>query len=495
MNQLIGSVGYLFTPIPLFFTILGTFLGITVGSIPGLTGSMLIALTLPLTFYMDSLHAIILLVSIYTGAVSGGLISATLLRMPGTPAAVMTTFDGYPLAQSGQPGRALGLGISASFFGGMVGWFFLVLLSPPLAKLAVKFGSFEIFTMVLMALVLIASATEGSLIKGLFSGLLGMLVSMPGLDQSSGAMRLTFEFRELKAGFHLLPVLIGLFAVGQIISDVIHVERKPQRVNLSLKGMFMSLRDWKNQAVNLIRSSLIGTWIGILPGIGANIGSIVAYTTARNLSRNPEKFGKGSEEGIVAAETANNATVGGSLVPLITMGIPGSVIDALLIGALIIHNIQPGPMLFRHNPDMVYAMMSTCLISNIIMYIMMMAAVRPIAGLMYLRKAYVLPIILVFCVTGVFAYNNNIFDVWVMMGFGVVGFALDQAGIPLGPFVIGFVLAPIAEAELRSGLMLSGGSYWPLITRPFSLIFIIVSVFFLVWPFYRERRVRQRAGS
>ncbi len=491
IHGLIDGIVYLFLPWPLFFMVLGTFLGISVGAIPGLTGSMLIALILPLTFYMVDLHAIVLLVSIYTGAVSGGLISATLLRMPGTPAAVMTTFDGYPMARSGHPGRALGLGITASFIGGLIGWFFLYTLSPPLAKLAVKFGPFEYFTMVLMALVLIAAASQGSMMKGLFSGVLGMLVSMPGLDQSAGQNRLTFGFVELTGGFHLLPVLIGVFAVGQILSDLLTIEQKTERVSLNFKGMFLSLREWKQQAINLFRSSLVGTWIGILPGIGANIGSIVAYTTAKTFSKKPERFGHGSEEGIVAAESANNASIGGSLVPLITMGIPGSVIDALLIGALIIHNIQPGPMLFVTNSKMVYVMIAVCLVSNIIMFIMMISAIKPISMLMYLPKKYVLPVILVFCVAGVFAFNNRFFDVWIMIAFGLIGFVLDRSKIPLGPFCIGLILAPIAETQLRQGLMLSGDSFLPIITRPASAAFLLVSIGFLIWPLYKE----WKAGS
>lgn len=493
MFGLFESLHFLLSPWPLFFMVLGTSLGIVVGAVPGLTGAMVIALTLPLTFYMKDLHAIILLISIYTGAVSGGLISATLLRIPGTPSSVMTTFDGYPMARGGRPGRALGLGIMASFIGGLVGWVFLYTLSPPLAKLAVRFGPFEYFSMVIMALVLIASASQGSMLKGLYSGILGMLVSMPGVDESAGQVRLTFGFIEFSGGFNLLPVLIGVFAVSQVLSDTISVEQTLERVHLSIKGMFMSLREWVRMGPNLLRSSVIGTWVGILPGIGGNIGSIVAYTTAKTFSKHPERFGTGFEDGIVASESANNASIGGALVPLITMGIPGSVIDALLIGALIIHNIQPGPMLFVNNPEMVYTMIAVCLASNVVMFALMTSAVKPISRLMYVPKGYLLPVIMVFCVAGVFALNNRFFDVWVMMGFGFVGFALERAGIPLGPFCIGLILAPIAEKELRSGLMLSGDSFLPLVTRPASLTFLIISALFLAWPFYKEWQMRRTA--
>jgi len=292
-----------------------------------------------------------------------------------------------------------------------------------------------------------------------------------------------------------LPVLIGVFAVSQLIADIVDIDRTIERTKFSTKGILMSFKDWKNQAWNMLRSSVIGTWIGILPGIGANIGSIVAYTTAKNMSKTPEKFGTGSEEGIVASEAANNATIGGALIPLIAMGIPGSVIDAILIGALMIHAIQPGPTLFLNNPEIVYAMISACLLANIMMYGIMTSSVGKIAQLMFTPRAYVLPPILVFCVIGSFALNNLFFDVWVMLGFGVFGYFLERSKVPLGPFVIGFVLAPIAESKLRSGLMMTDGDFSPVVTRPLPLIFVIISVVLLFWPFYQDWRNRKREGK
>lgn len=474
--------------------VVGTGLGIFVGAIPGLTGAMLIALTLPLTFYMLPFNAVVLLVSMYVGAISGGLITATLMRMPGTPAAIMTTFDGYPMARSGRPGRALGLGISASFVGGLISWTVLLTITQPLSILATKFGPFEYFTLIMMAMVLIASVSEGSLAKGLISGLLGMLISMPGVDPANGMPRLTFDWYMLNGGLQLLPVLIGTFAVSQIIADALDVGQIGERSEFNSRGVLMSLRDLKKHGVNMIRSSVIGTWIGILPGIGASIGSVVAYTTAKNMSATPEEFGKGSEEGIIASEAANNATVGGALIPLIAMGIPGSVIDAILIGALTIHSIQPGPTLFLTNADIVWGIIATCLLANILMWIMMTSSVRYIAKLIYLPRSYVLPIVMVFCVIGSYALNNTMFDIWVMLGFGVVGFLLERAKIPLGPFVIGFVLAPLAEEKLRSGLMMTAGDITPIFTRPFSLTFTVAAVALLLWPLISDWRRRRQSA-
>lgn len=495
MGPLVDGILLVLTPLPFFFVLLGTVLGVTVGAIPGLTGAMLIALTLPLTFFMDSINAIVLLIGMYVGAISGGLISATLLRMPGTPAAVMTTFDGYPMARSGRPGRALGLGITASFVGGMVSWVALITLSKPIALWATRFGPFEFFALIMMAMVLIASVSQGSMVKGLLSGLLGMLASMPGVDPSAGAPRLTFEWYRLNGGLQLLPVLIGVFAVSQMLNDILEINRKAERIEMSRKGILMSLHDWKDQALNLVRSSVIGTWIGILPGVGASIGSVVAYSTAKNMSRTPEKFGTGSEEGIVASEAANNATVGGALIPLIAMGIPGSVIDAILIGALLIHSIQPGPLLFVNNADVVYAMMGAALIANIIMFIFMTGSVGYLSRLMYVPRAFLIPVIMVFAVIGSFAINNTIFDVWVMLAFGAIGFAMERAKVPLGPFVIGLVLAPLAEQKLRTGLMMTAGDYSPIVTRPLPLVFLLIALVLLVWPFYGEWRRRRRASK
>jgi putative tricarboxylic transport membrane protein len=495
LPALFGAIGHILAPWTFFMLFLGTFLGIVVGAIPGLSGAMLIALTLPLTFYMEPFDAVVLLISMYVGAISGGLITATLMRMPGTPASVMTTLDGYPMARSGQPGRALGLGITASFVGGLLSWVVLLTITQPLSILATRFGPFEYFTLIMMAMVLIASVSEGSLIKGLIAGFLGMLVSMPGVDPSSGMPRLTFGFYQLNGGLQLLPVLIGTFAVSQVIKDCIDRGGVPERQEVSSSRILMSLSELHRNGFNMIRSSFIGTWIGILPGIGASIGSVVAYTVAKNVSRTPEKFGKGSEEGIIASEAANNATVGGALIPLIAMGIPGSVIDAILIGALTIHSIQPGPTLFLTNNDIVWGMIAACLMANILMFILMTSTVRYISGLIYLPKSFVLPIVMMFCVIGSYALNNTMFDVWVMLVFGVIGFLMERASIPLGPFVIGFVLAPLGEEKLRSGLMMTAGDFSPIFTRPFPLAFTLMAVALLLWPILSDRRRKANART
>ncbi len=488
MNGLEQAAQQLISPTGLMLVLLGTALGITVGAIPGLTGAMLIALTLPLTFTMVPEQAMMLLVSMYVGSISGGLITATLLRMPGTPASIMTTLDGYPMAKSGRPGRALGLGITASFVGGIVSFAFLILLSKPMAVFSTKLGPFEFFSLVLMALVLIAAVGGKSLPRSLLSGFGGILLAMPGIAASTGEARLTFGLPEMNDGFKLLPVLIGLFAISQIIHDVIHIDAQGEKVSMSRKGLLPSAKDWAAQWFNMLRSSVIGTWIGILPGIGANIGSVSAYSTAKSFSKTPEAFGTGSDEGIVASESANNATVGGALIPLVAMGIPGSVIDAILLGAMVIHGLRPGPMLFDQSPSIVYAIMGTYLAANLAMVVLMVGSVGWLAKLADLPRALLLPVILIFCVVGSYALSNRMFDVWVMLGFGVLGFAMERWKIPLAPFVIGFVLGPIAEEKLSAGLMSSNGSFLPIVTRPISATFFFISILLLAMPWIRRRR-------
>lgn len=479
----------------LLFLFLGTALGIVVGAIPGLTASMLIALTLPLTFHMESVNAITLLIGQYVGGISGGLITAILLRMPGTPASIVTTFDGYPMSQNGQPERALALGIMASVVGGIISWIFLAGMSPTLAKFALQFGPWEYFALVMMALVMLASLTQGSLVKGLMAAALGMAFALPGIDNSIGRARLTFDMDALLSGFGLLPVLIGAFAISQILRESAAPIKASTPINLPKKKLPVQFRDLKTFGPNMLRSSVIGTWIGLLPGIGANIAALVSYTTTRQLSRTPEKFGTGHAPGVVAGETANNASIGGALIPLITMGIPGSVTEAILIGALTIHSLQPGPLLFQNAPEVAYGIIAAYLVANIIMLFLMWNAVRYIAAISQVPRAWLLSTILVFCVVGSYAVNNNFTDVWVMIAFGVIGLGLELAKVPLGPFVIGFVLSPIAEEQLRGSLMMSDGNVAEILARPYAMSFLFVALLTLLWPLIMGQVARRRHNT
>ncbi|MEL7265075.1 MAG: tripartite tricarboxylate transporter permease, partial [Planctomycetota bacterium] len=358
--ELMNSLDAPFLAWGMLLILLGTSLGVFVGAVPGLTGVMLITLMLPLTYGADPLLAMAFLISIYVGAVSGGMISATLLRMPGTPAAIVTTLDGYPMARQGRPGRALALGVMASTVGGLVSWLFLVILTQPIARLSAGFGNFEFFALVVLALVMIASLGGTNVMRSLLAGAIGVLLAMPGINAATGQTRLTAGITELNDGFKLLPVLIGLFAISQILREIacaIHGQTSTKQnpvVRLGNDSVRFGIADMARHAVNMLRSSVIGTLIGILPGIGANISSVAAYAAAKGLSKEPDAFGRGSESGVVAAESANNATIGGALIPLLAMGLPGSVVEAVLLGALVLHGLQPGPRLMQEAPAMVY---------------------------------------------------------------------------------------------------------------------------------------------
>lgn len=480
--SLLQSFLHLAEPASFMILCLGVLLGIAIGVLPGINTGTLMVLVLPFTFTMNSVDAVSLLIALFVGGVSGGLVTATLMRIPGEPNAIMTCLDGYPLAKSGHPGRALGLGNTASIIGGALSWLALVLLAPPLARVAVVFGPWENFALVCMALVLIASLSRGSLLKGCMAAVLGMLVAMPGIDPSSGVARLTFGSISMTGGFDILPVILGVFAISQLLADIINIEEEDmEHVRANMRGIMLRLSDYVTHGWNILRSSVIGIAIGILPGVGATIASIVAYTTAKNVSKEPEKFGKGSEEAIVAAESANNATTGGTLIPLLTLGIPGGLADSVLLGALAIHNLAPGPMLYLHHPEIVNAVLASHLMAHVMMFVFMTAGVLVFARLMLISRVWIFPSIFVICILGAYTVNAQMFDVWVMLVFGLIGYGLEYCRVPVAPFVVGMVLAPLAESSLRTGLMASDGDMTALFQRPIAVTFILVAIAALAW--------------
>lgn len=479
MNE---ALSILMSPMGLLAIVVGVALGVFVGAVPGLTGTMLIALIVPLTYGADAGLAMTFLVSIYVGAVSGGMITATLLRMPGTPASIVTTLDGYPMARDGRPGRALGLGVMSSFVGGLVSWVFLATLAYPISILATKLSYFAYFALVLMALALISGIGGKSRLRSLFSGFLGILLAMPGLSPATGQPRLTFGFPWMNDGFADLPVLIGLYAVSQILREIINLSQKGEPIDIGKDSVLLGFPDFKKHWANLLRSSVIGTWIGILPGIGANIASVSAYSVTKGLSKTPEKFGTGHEPGIISSEASNNASIGGALIPLLAIGIPGSIVEVVLLGALIQFGLQPGPKLFVNSEGIVFTIIGAVFIANIAMALIMLGSMRHLAKLTKVPRPYLMPIILFFCVIGSFALAGRTFDVWVMLAFGLLGFFLEKLRIPLAPLMIGFILGPIGEKALSQGLQASNGSFAPLFTDPIALGFFLVAVLTLAFP-------------
>lgn len=466
----------------------GVFMGIIIGAIPGLTVTMGVALFLPLTFGMEPVAALSLLVGLYIGGTSGGLISAVLLQIPGTPSSIATTFDGHPMAVKGEAGKALGVGIVASFLGGLISYIILMLLAPVIAKIALQFGPYEYFSIAIFSLTMIASLSAGSVAKGMMSAMLGFVFCFVGIAPITSFTRFTFGYSGLNAGFNLLPVLVGLFAVSQVLLAVEEKfnEDKVEVTPCKIKGFGFTKEDVKGQGSNLLMSTLIGTGIGILPGLGGGICNIIAYTVARNRSKHPEKFGTGIVDGIIAPESSNNASTGGALIPLLTLGIPGDNTTALILAGFMIHGITPGPLLFRTEGKLVYGIFAALIVANFMMLLVEFLGIRVFTKILTVPKNLLLPVVMLFCVVGAFGTNNRIFDVVVMMIFGVIGYGMKRLKFPQAPIILGFILGPIVETNLRRGLMKSHGSFLPFITEPISCAFLIIAAVALIMTVYKE---------
>lgn len=468
----------------------GTMLGIIFGAIPGLSATMAIALCLPLTYGMEPINGMALLIGLYIGGISGGLVSAILLHIPGTPSSVATCFDGHPLAARGEAGKALGVGIFFSFIGTLMGIIALMFIAPSLAKVALKFSSYEYFSVGVFSITMMCALIKGSVVKGLISGFIGLSIALVGPGRIDGLPRMTFGFHALDGGFDILPLLIGLFAVSEVLQEATQKGQPKEEVlqNFKIKGLGFTMKEAIGQIPNCIRSGLIGLGIGILPGIGGGTSNILAYTVAKNSSKTPEKFGTGIIDGVVASETANNATVGGALIPLLTLGIPGDAVTALLLGSLMVHGLTPGPLLFTNNGPFVYGIFASSLVANVMMLLAMYLGIRLFARVLMVPKHILLPIIMVLCCVGAYGLNNRVFDVYAVLGFGLLAFALQKGGFPTSPIILGFVLGPMIETNLLRGMMQSENSFLPFLTRPISAVFLLAAVVVVAWTVVQELR-------
>jgi putative tricarboxylic transport membrane protein len=490
------AISMIFNPFCLFLILVGVIIGIIFGSIPGLSATMALVLFLPMSFGMDPMNGIALLVGLYLGGISGGLISAILLKIPGTPSSIATVFDGGPMADNGEAGKALGVGILSSFIGGLISIFALMFISPGLSKVTLLFTSAEYFAIAVFALTIIASLSGDSLLKGTLSGLLGLAIALVGIAPVDGARRFTFGQSQLYGGFETVVILIGIYAVTDVIvagfnrkSLTTDAEKKPY----VLKGFGMPIKEYLSHWVNVVRSSLIGIGIGILPGIGGSTASLLAYTAAKNGSKYPEKFGTGVVDGVIASETSNNAVIGGSMIPLITMGIPGNVATAVFLGGLTIHGISPGPLIFEKSGQYVYGIFLALLVANVFMLIFERAGLRIFVKLLDIPKYILLPIVLVSCVLGAYCANFRVFDVWCVFIFGMIGLLFKSLKVPSTPLIIGFILGTMTELNLRQALMQSAGDWSIFITKPISLIFLLVAVVSVVMTLKRNKSVSEKA--
>ena len=486
-------------PMSLFATALGALLGLIVGMIPGMTISTGIIIVLPLTFVLDPAFSIALLLGLYVGGMMGGSFSAILLNIPGTPSASATALDGYPMAARGEAGKALGTSIIAGFTGGMFSFLCLYFIAPNLAEIALEFRAADLFSLVLFGLTVICSFAARSLVKGLLAAVIGLLIVTIGLDPVMGTARFTFGDANMLAGIHFLTALIGLFAIPQLMDNLMApAAGAHQRAETRFGSILPRLADLKAIRVPVGIGSATGAFLGILPGVGGPIAAFISYDYAKKASRHPERFGNGAIEGVAAPESANNAVTGGALIPMMTLGIPGDPVTAILIGALLVHGLAPGPLLFLERGDFAYGVIFSFFWANIFNLVIALAGLRLLVKLLATPRALLMPTIAVLCVIGSYALRNSFFDVYVMFFFGLLGLAMRWLDIPVVPLLLALVLGGQLEEHLRVALTGSRGDVTVFFTSPFSLLFLCLAVVSVVWSFvaeHRRRRVETSSGT
>ncbi|MDI7258585.1 MAG: tripartite tricarboxylate transporter permease [Thermodesulfobacteriota bacterium] len=471
--------------------VVGVILGILGGAMPGISPSTAVALLVPFSFTMDARLALIMLVAIYQAANYGGAITAVLINTPGTPSTAATCFDGYPLTQQGKAGKALGIALLGSCVGGIVAAIILILFCVPLARVALKFSPAAYFGLAIFGLATVASLGGGNIIKAIVAVLIGLLIKTIGLDPIAGINRFTFGSELLYDGFALIPALLGLFAVSAVFEQFekwTGLDRKLEKVD----SMLPSFKEtWKLKRVYL-QSSIIGTIVGIFPGAGATIASFISYDVAKRTSKEPEKFGKGSLEGLAAPETADSSSVGGALIPLLALGIPGSATDAVLIGAFILHDLVPGPLLFRDHPGIVYGIFASLLVVNILVYLIGLYGNRAFIKMVCVSDAVLYPLILVVALIGTYSVNNSLFDMGACIGFGFVGWILKRYGYPVAPVVLGIVLGKLIEYSFRRGVIMGG--YTVFFTDKLAFVVLLLATLSLSYPLISAGWSRLKKG-
>ncbi|MEI3610173.1 tripartite tricarboxylate transporter permease [Pseudogracilibacillus sp. SO10305] len=482
IQQILANLFSFHTLIALLIGVVG---GMIMGALPGLSSTMAVALLVPITFGMEPVAGLVMLTAIYTSATYGGSLSAILLHTPGTPASAATALDGYELTKKGQASRAIGIATVSSMIGGFISGLALLFLAPPLAKVSLLFSAPEYLFLSIFGLTIIGSLSGGSVIKGLASGAIGLLIGTIGIDIITGFPRYTFGITSLESGISLIPALIGLFSLSQvfILLEGGNTEEKSNEIKQLISKLIPSKEDFNKIFATILRSSGLGVLIGILPGAGGDVGSWVAYNEAKRFSKHKEEFGKGSIEGIAGSETANNAVTGGALIPLLTLGIPGSSTTAVLLGGLMIQGLVPGNDLFTVHADVSYSVILGFLIANILMGIVGLFGAKYFIKVLNVPQNMLIPIIIALCVIGSYAINNNVFDICIMLIFGVIGYAMRKTGFSPAPVILGLILGPIAEKSLgQSMVMAQGDLFGYFVSRPVTVVFMVLIVVTVVSP-------------
>jgi putative tricarboxylic transport membrane protein len=474
------------SPFNIAMICLGTIIGLFVGSMPGLSATMALALLLPITFPLPPESGLSMLAALYIAAMYGGSIAAILLKTPGTPAAAATVLDGYPMAARGEAGRALGISLSASLVGGVISGFALLLIAPLLGRIVLQFGPLELFAVAVLGITIIASLSRGSTLKGLFAGALGLLLAMIGMDPMTGTPRFTWGNINLFSGVSFTAALIGLFSIPQAFNLMRQGNGSARLVSNIRDRILPRWAEFRRLLPRMAGSGVIGVLVGLVPGTGGDTASWFAYNESKRFSKTPEEFGKGSPEGLCAPEAANNAVVGGALVPTIALGIPGSSSAAILMGGLMVHGILPGPTLMTQYGDVTYTLIWAVIFTNVALLVFGLAFTRACVFVTMIPNMVIAPIIVVLCVVGSFAINNNMFDVYVMLGFGLLGIFFDRIGVPPAPIVIGLILGSLFDMSLGQSLLIGQGSYLVFFNSPLATIFLILAVLALLQatPFF-----------
>ena len=496
-NLLFQSYGDVFTNIQvILMTLLGAFGGILIGAIPGMTATMGVALLIPFSFSMDLIPSLGLLLGIYCGGMYGGSISAILIHTPGTPSAAATLIDGYPMTQKGEAGRALSVAMFSSFCGGVIGALIMTFLSPLIADLAMDFGPGEMFMLAVFGLSVIISISGKSIIKGLVSAFFGMVICTVGLDPTNGIPRfITYKQTPLLEGFPFIPSLIGMFAVAEVIGGVERIVRGTEKQAKSKEKIKNVLPDWKTIKqiwLNILSGSIIGTFIGAIPGAGGDIAVFVSYGANKNASKHPELYGTGIPNGVAATESANNGCSGGAMIPLLSLGVPGDAITAVLLGAFIMKGIQPGPMMYINNLDVVYRVFAALMLANLCMLLVGCCGVRFFAKIVSVEKTILYPIILVVSLLGAFSINKSVYDIGVCVGFGIFGWLMNKYEFPLSPILLTMILGPLCEKNFVRFMNIHQGKFFEIFQSPIAVGFIAVSALVFVYSIFNQQKINKR---
>ena len=492
-NNLMYGFGIALEPINIAYVFVGVFAGTIIGMLPGLGPISALALMIPVTFAMEPSSGLILMAGVYYGAIFGGSTSSILLNAPGVAGTVATAFDGYPMARQGLAGKALAIAAYASFIGGTISVVFLMLVAPVLGKVAVSFGPAEYFALMVLGLTAVVTLSDKSLVKGLIAAVIGVMISIAGIDLQTGTERYTFGTAHLLDGIDFLVVALGVFALAEVFYMLLHGAGGKERPRNVIGSLKLSRSELKNIAGPVGRSSVLGFFVGVLPGAGATVASFLGYSMEKRIAKDGDTFGKGNIKGLAAPETANNAACTGSFVPLLILGVPGSGTTAVLLGALLVMGVAPGPMMLEQRPDVFWGVIASMYIGNIMLLILNLPLIPLIARILDLPRPLLLSLILIFCMIGVYGTSFSVFDLLLLLGFGLLGLGMRLFGFPAAPLILALILGDIMEESMRRALQISGGDWSIFIDKPISLALLSIAVLSLLLPLAKRKLIQRHS--